>query len=93
MGNAGVREIIDSGILARLKWLDLRHGCVTDEGARLLAGSPDAGRLEHLDLSRNAVTAAGLALLRRRGLAVRADNPMTAQELAEEAYLYEGDSE
>jgi uncharacterized protein (TIGR02996 family) len=75
MGDAGVREVIDSGILARLKWLDLRHGCITDEGARLLADCPDARRLEHLDLSRNAVSAEGLALLRQAGVPARADRP------------------
>jgi hypothetical protein len=40
MGDEGVRELLDSGALARLSWLDLRHGCVTDEGARLLAECP-----------------------------------------------------
>jgi uncharacterized protein (TIGR02996 family) len=93
MGDAGVRLLIDSGILKRLKWLDLRHGCVSDEGAQLLAACPDAARLEHLDLSRNAVTADGLALLRAAGVPARAEAPQTAVELAEEAYLYEGDSE
>jgi uncharacterized protein (TIGR02996 family) len=93
MGDEGVRVLIDSGILKRLKVLDLRHGCVTDEGARLLAECPDLKHLESLELSRNAVSAPGLALLRGTGVLVRADNPQTARELAEEAYLYEGDSE
>ena len=56
MGDEGVREIIASGILKRLKWLDLRHGSVTDEGARLFAACADARNLERLDLSRNAVS-------------------------------------
>jgi uncharacterized protein (TIGR02996 family) len=93
MGDEGARLLIDSGILKRLKRLDLRHGCVSDEGARLLAACPDAARLEHLDLSRNAVTAEGLALLQTAGVPARAEAPQTAVELAEEAYLYEGDSE
>src|SRR5581483_8116071 len=37
----GCKEIVQSGILKRLKLLDLRHGCVSDEGARILAGCPD----------------------------------------------------
>jgi len=49
--------------------------------------------LEHLDLSRNTVTAAGLSVLRRAGVRARADRPLTAQELADEQYLFEGDSE
>src|SRR5262249_29020215 len=36
MGDAGCAEIVRSGILKRLKMLDLRHGCVTDDGARTL---------------------------------------------------------
>jgi hypothetical protein len=93
MGDEGCREIVESGILKRLKWLDLRHGCISDEGARILAECPDAKHLEHLDLSRNAATAAGLKLLRRAGVPARAERPLTEEELAEEAYLFEGDSE
>src|SRR5262249_16512386 len=36
LGDEGCREIVASGILRRLKVLDLRHGRVTDAGARLL---------------------------------------------------------
>src|SRR5262249_17369086 len=96
MGDDGIRLLIDSGMLRRLRWLDLRHGAVTDDGARLLADSPDFVRLEHLDLSRNAVTAAGLAVLRARaapGATIRAEAPLTAAELADQAYLREGDFE
>ena len=32
MGDAGCREVADSGVLARLTTLDLTLGCVTDEG-------------------------------------------------------------
>src|SRR5262249_26284341 len=34
-GDKGIREIISSGLLARLKMLDLRGGKVTDAGAKL----------------------------------------------------------
>src|SRR5207248_5592445 len=50
-GDEGIEEVVNSGALKRLKVLDLRHGCVTDEGAKMLAGCPDAKNLELLDLS------------------------------------------
>ena len=58
-GDVGAREIVGSGILKRLKVLDLRHGNMTDEGASILAKCPDLRNLERLDLSRNALTEAG----------------------------------
>ncbi len=93
MGDEGVREIIASGILKRLKWLDLRHGRITDEGAKLFASCADAKNLERLDLSRNAVSSAGLRVLRQAGVNAVANNPLTEQELADQEYLHEGDSE
>ena len=36
----GGERVVESGILKRLKVLDLQGGCITDEGARLLAGRP-----------------------------------------------------
>jgi hypothetical protein len=93
LGDAGCEEIVRSGALGRLKWLDLRHGCVSDEGAAILAACPDLPGLEHLDLSRNGLTITGIAALRATGVKLRADNQLTDDELAEEAYLFEGDSE
>ena len=63
-GDKGAQEIVDSGILKRLKMLDLRHGCMTNKGAALLAGCPDLRNLEHLDLSRNALTKTGIDALK-----------------------------
>ena len=93
MGNAGVHEIVRSGILKRLRVLDLRHGCITDEGARILASCPDLKRLERLDIDRNAMTAAGVAELRSVGIPVRGDDQQTAEQVAGQWYLYEGDTE
>jgi len=93
MGDKGCEEIVASGILKRLKWLDLQHGCITDEGARLFAACTDARNLERLDLSRNAVSSAGLNTLRRAGVNAVANNPLTEQELADQTYLREGDFE
>jgi hypothetical protein len=93
MGDDGVGEVVSSGILKRLKWLDLRHGCITDRGAERLAGCPDARNLERLDLSRNAVTPSGLNVLRQAGIKAVANNPLTERELADQQFLREGDFE
>lgn len=93
MGDEGCRLLVESGFLGQLKWLDLRHGCISDDGASLLAASPDLAGLDHLDLSRNGLTQEGIAALQATGVQLRADAQQTEQELADEAYLYEGDSE
>jgi uncharacterized protein (TIGR02996 family) len=93
MGDEGVREIVSSGILKRLRWLDLRHGCITDDGATRFAACADTRNLERLDLSRNAVSSVGLNALRKAGVKAVANNPLTAQELAQQRYLHEGDFE
>src|SRR5262249_48901753 len=66
-GDEGVDEIIKSGLLGRLKVLDLRHGRVSDEGARALAVRPELKGLELLDLSRNELTAEGIDELTAAG--------------------------
>ena len=58
-GDAGAKEIVESGILKRLKVLDLQGGCMTDTGASLLAACPDLKNLDFLNLSRNALRKAG----------------------------------
>lgn len=63
-GDAGVKEIIDSGLLARLKVLDLRAGCITDEGAKFLVASPHLKKLEFLNLHNNALTADGVKVVK-----------------------------
>jgi uncharacterized protein (TIGR02996 family) len=95
-GDRGATEVVESGILKRLKVLDLRHGCVTDEGARLLAGCPDLRHLERLDLSRNALTEAGMDALRATKVPVDLDHqhgPAGQDEDEETHYLYSGDYE
>src|SRR5262249_31657887 len=91
MGDRGCQEIVRSGILKRLKVLDLRHGLVSDEGARTLAGCPDLRNLKLLDLGRNALTAAGIEALRATGVGLRADAQHTAEAAAAGGYLSEGD--
>src|SRR5262249_61631372 len=89
-GDEGCGRIIDSGILQRLKTLDIGYGNMTDEGARLLAACPDLKHLEGLDVSRNALTARGIDALRRVGIPGIAENQHAPDA---EDYLYEVDVE
>lgn len=91
-GDAMIADIVASGILKRLKWLDLRHGHVSDEGARLLASCPDARNLESLDLINNRLTGTGVSVLKTAGVSVRADRQQAAP-FNDDAILYCGDSE
>lgn len=96
-GDAGVRELIDSGALARLRVLDLRGGCVTDLGARLLAASPHLRGLTFLNLGRNALTDAGVTLLQATGVNVHCGDQHADAVIDYEHhmpdYLYDGDGE
>jgi uncharacterized protein (TIGR02996 family) len=97
-GDAGVKEIVESGILKRLKVLDLQGGCITDAGARLLAGCPDLKRLEHLNLSSNALTEDGEEAIRATGVkadlsAQHGDEPGEFGDGEIPEYLFEGDIE
>ncbi len=97
-GDAGAKEIVESGILRRLKVLDLQGGCMTDEGAKLLAGCPDLKNLDYLNLSSNALTKTGEEALK----AAKVEGNLSNQhgeapgefgggEIPE--YLFEGDIE
>jgi Ran GTPase-activating protein (RanGAP) involved in mRNA processing and transport len=81
--------------MKRLKVLDLRHGVVTDDGAELLANSPDAKNLELIDLSYNTLTDAGAAVLKRAKIhyAARRQWRKTGDEYGDNEYLYAGDYE
>jgi len=99
LGDEGCREIVASGIPKRLKMLDLRHGCITDDGANILAECPDIKNLEWLDLDRNGLSRAGVERMKSLGIPLRIDNQQTQAELhpPEEymspRYLYEGEFE
>jgi uncharacterized protein (TIGR02996 family) len=90
LGDEGCEEIVRSGILKRLKVLDLRHGCVSDAGARVLAECPDVRRLELLSLEYNELTYAGRALLQGLGIDVRCRSQYPG---GSDAYLYGDDME
>jgi uncharacterized protein (TIGR02996 family) len=75
-GDDMVEDVIASGILKRLRVLDLRHGRVTDKGATFLAARPEGKGLE-LDLVNNRLTSAGIAALQVAGARVRAEDQQT----------------
>ncbi|MEZ4241225.1 MAG: TIGR02996 domain-containing protein [Myxococcota bacterium] len=93
LGDAGVRAIADAGLLSRLLELDLRHGCITDAGAEILARHPDIARLERLDLGGNALSDAGVARIEALGDFATAEAQLSPDEIAEQSYLYRGDTE
>ena len=68
------RDVVESGILRRLKTLGLGYGNMTDEGARILAACPDLKRLDLLDVTKSGLSAQGIALLKGTGIRVVADN-------------------
>src|SRR5262249_25324631 len=77
-GDRGIREIIDSGLLGRLKMLDLSYGRVTDDGAEMLAEQAETANLELLDLSSNNLTDAGVEALQATGVNLRAESQYPA---------------
>ena len=94
MGNPGIEEIIKSGLLGRLKVLDLEHGCVTDEGVDMLVASSDLAKLERLVLDGNAITDDGVAKLKKSGVKFSAKEQLDPDTLEDEReYLWYGDME
>jgi uncharacterized protein (TIGR02996 family) len=79
-GDEGVERIVSSGILKRLKTLDIGYGNMTDEGARVLAASPDLKNLDVLNVSRNALTQAGVRALLATGVSVVVEDQHDAEE-------------
>ncbi len=92
-GDAVCRAVARSGVLARLKTLELNFGNITDAGARVLACAPDVARLELLDLSYNVLTDAGVAVLRDAGVHVVAEPKLPDRAPGDDEDLYEDDWE
>jgi uncharacterized protein (TIGR02996 family) len=88
-GDLGAMRIANSGILKRLKTLDISYGCMSDDGARTLANSPDLKNLDVLDVSVNALTNAGISALRQKGIRIVAAD----QHDGDDQYLYSADPE
>ncbi|HUR52845.1 MAG TPA: WGR domain-containing protein [Gemmataceae bacterium] len=89
-GDEGAERVVRSGILKRLKTLDLGYGNMTDVGAGILASSPDIKKLSVLNVSRNALTYGGIHALTLAGVRVVADDMHAVDETD---YLYEVDRE
>lgn len=97
-GDAGAQELVSSGLLGRLKTLDLARGSIGDAGARALAAHPDTKKLDYLNLSINAITPAGRRALIDAG--IKADtsgqhalNAVQFDTALVYEYLFYGDSE
>jgi uncharacterized protein (TIGR02996 family) len=95
-GDKGAKEIVESGVLARLKVLDLQGGCMTDAGATALAAAPAFRRLEFVNLRSNALSPAAAAIFAPTGVRVDVSGQHGPAEPAEgeiPEYLFEGDIE
>jgi uncharacterized protein (TIGR02996 family) len=96
VGDAGAKEIAESGILKRLRVLELQLGCISDKGAKALAASPDIKNLRVLDLTHNALTQEGIAALQATGvkLVAKDQHDQTRFDPDEEnEFLWQGDVE
>jgi hypothetical protein len=96
VGDAGAKEIAESGILKYLKVLELQLGCMSDKGAKALAACPDVKNLQLLDLSHNALTAQGIAALKATGVKLVAKEQHGESRYdpdGENEYLWQGDVE
>src|SRR5262249_3469397 len=72
-GDEMVEDIIFSGILRRLKLLDLRHGRISDDGAKMLAKCPEVKGME-IDLVNNRLTDRGISELLLAGAKLRSED-------------------
>jgi uncharacterized protein (TIGR02996 family) len=93
LGDEGCAEIVRSGILKRLKVLDLWSGRVSDVGARALAACPDLRNLERLRIDQNYLTAEGLAALKAAGVPVESKYQYAEGSAEGNEHLFEGDPE
>ena len=89
LGDMGCRLLIDSGLLKRLRLLDLSDGTITDAGAQMFAYSPDAKRLELLRLSRNRLTEVGRRLLELAGISADASDQFSDDFNEPQSHLYD----
>jgi hypothetical protein len=69
-GDAGVDELVASGMIRRLRGLDLCRCEITDDGAAALAACPDVRALEYLHLDNNYLSPLGVEALARVGVTV-----------------------
>jgi hypothetical protein len=98
-GDDGAKEIVKSGILKRLRVLDLYGGCMGDEGAKLLAACPDFKNLQFANLRNNAISAEGAKVLEATGVKLDLDDQHNVTFFNYDStdalpnYLFDGDWE
>jgi hypothetical protein len=92
-GDEGCAALVESGLLGRLEVLDLDMGCISDEGARILAGCPALPRLKRLVLTQNQLSQAGIALLQATGVPLEAGQQFSPEQMIDQPYLDGGDFE
>jgi uncharacterized protein (TIGR02996 family) len=91
VGDEGVRILLESGLLKRLKTLNLHGGTVSDVGALALAACADLRNLESLTLSQNYLSSAGVEALRATGVKLNAGEQFSEENGGE--HLDDGDCE
>ena len=69
-GDAGVEEVIRSGLLNQLRGLDLCNCAITDDGAQMLAAHPAVPKLDYLHLDENSISPIGIDALAAVGVAI-----------------------
>jgi uncharacterized protein (TIGR02996 family) len=92
-GDKSMVVLVKSGILKRLKTLNLHGGTVTDVGAQTLADCPDLRNLESLRLSDNYLTRAGIEALRATGVKMVAGRQNHESYREDHEHLNDGDCE
>ena len=70
LGDSGLGELIDAGLMRRLEFLFLLNCGITDTGAIELAEHPDTPRLQHLAIDNNLLSEVGIDALRAIGFVV-----------------------
>ena len=63
LDDLSIDTLLSSGIVGRLKCLELTENQITDDGALALVAHPDVAKLEHLSLDKNLLTAIGIEAL------------------------------
>jgi uncharacterized protein (TIGR02996 family) len=92
VGDKGLKEIVDSGLLKQLAKLELSHAGISDEGAELLVQADS--ELEYLGLKGSYLSAAMIKALKKSfGNAVDCSDPMDASRQDGKEHLYSGDME
>ncbi len=71
--DGSIDTLLSTGMISRLKRLDLSRNIITDDGALALAAHPDVAKLEYLSLDKNLLTAIGIEALAAVGHRISAD--------------------